>query len=73
MFGSRPEIAKPKFGSSHTCGRPYFVAKILRLVCDQSLAKKPWQLFGLLPQIFGKNSWQLFGLHPKVQQINKVH
>jgi hypothetical protein len=38
LFGSRP-----KFGSSHTCGKPYFVAKLLHLIGDQSLAKKKKQ------------------------------
>jgi hypothetical protein len=49
LFGCRPEIAKPKFGSSHNYGKPYFVAKVLHLVGDKNLAKKQWQLFGLLP------------------------
>jgi hypothetical protein len=50
LFGSRP-----KFGSSHTCGKPYFVAKLLHMIGDQSLAKKKkqWQLFGLLPRTSG--------------------
>jgi hypothetical protein len=49
------------------------VAKILRLVHNQSLAIKQWKLFGLLPQIFGKNLWQLFGLRPNVLQRKEVH
>lgn len=27
MFGSQPEIAKPKIGVRHTCGLPNFVAR----------------------------------------------
>jgi hypothetical protein len=39
LFGYWPLFAKSKFVSGHTCGMPYFMAKVLSLVRGQCLAR----------------------------------
>jgi hypothetical protein len=39
LFGYWPLFTKSKFVSGHTCGMPYFMAKVLRLVRGQYLAR----------------------------------